>query len=968
MIKQSICALVTLFLCNIQAAIVLKGDENAAANETFSFAIEQHRQSTSSELQGANLYVAAAPSAGGANTVKNFAVSRITRGTTQFMGLTPSQAKVNGSKEEVANPLHDKGIAFMALFNGEGSILAGAPERPVVVINNDRKTVYFINNFSSVGKNLEVLSAQRNGILTSNIPDTTGATTAGIVGIESAAPFVFAAVRPASGSFGAIGSGVALITVGAASGTAGTFTAPIIIDAPTGQIARTGGNRAVALNVSSTQLKIGSDLASIGTIIDMHWHRHVGRLYIALQITGGAAGTDGGRALVLGRVTDKNVLEIDPIAPTGVFDGSLDKIIGAVGSSVSVSIHKVRGMFTSTSLPYLIVQGNVGSPTTTTRTVFALPIVTGNDGSSIALNGTIANKNAEPEDLFSATSIPLFITRIIKQQATTAAQMPLSSDAATQVGGGSLPDGEITEFFVHADTIFATVQTADVNEKPGVFYSQALFETNGKIKTWTTWRRAIGTQNKVQSVSLDPINGEFSSLVANSSNMVKTVKRTEWKDGDDAGLKPVHDAVDQFFLQKDAGVQGLFDFIVTATNSDTVTPGLLDISALVATGLGKVMLVQTSSVISGGIIPVGGTSFGGVTAFTNGTITQTLPNGNSKIITIEGGVLDDIGPINAAEIARDGSGGANGYLFVGGVNGVAVLSKANGAGWSTATGLSTGFTGLTNGMSFKTVGNYKNVRKLINDDRYLYVLTSTQLDRIDLTVGNVGLGTVTPITIATRETVPGIGATGSFLDALISQQLLVLATNAGLLRIANGLDVRTIDSDGIAWQVVDMPETIGPVQQLFAITKTGRSQDIAQKINGGNFLALSAYRGKNLAEIVRFDVNCVTSTGVIDTTVARITDLFVENIPSYFVNFGVFRNLTATDGALYFGTRSKQFDNNPLVTVLNASGGVQTGSRFLSNKVIPVDLSDTTLIAAMLQSSATGTWLVGTDGGIFANE
>lgn len=971
MIKQSIW-MILLFSLNIHAAIILKGNKDAAANETFSFQIQQYQASDAPEIIGSNLFVAAHPSEGGVNKVNEFAVSRVTRDTTQFTGLTPKEVlfnNVGASKQKTPNPLYDAGISFMALFNGESNALAGAIERPVIVPSNNLQTIYFINNYFNDGT-VELLSAQCNGLATRNVPDATGAVTAGIVGLEAAAPYFFAVVRPATGIFGAVGSGVALGIVGSIdvinqNKQKGVITAPIIIDAPTGLI-QASVNRATPLDISSSFLKIGNNLASIGSIIDVFWDPHVARLYIALQITGGAAGTDGGRAIAVGRVTNTGILEFNPIAPTAAFDTSLDKIVGVIGANSSVSINKVRGMFTTTALPYLIVQGNVGAPSATKRIVFALPLVSG--ATDLTVNGTIADKNAEPENVYSSEVIPSLTNRIIKQPATTTAQMPLSSDAATQVGNGTLPEGDITDLFVYGDAVFVTVQTSDSNDQPGVFYSQAMFEANGKIKNWTSWRRATGTPVKVQSVVLDPVTGQFNSLVANSSNHVKIVQRTQWKEGNDTGLKPVTTAIANFFLPEEGGVQGMFDFVVTDSTPGTSTPGLLDISALVVTGLGKVMLVQTSNVVAGGVIPIGGTAFGAVSRFINGEITQTFSPGNSRIITVEGGVLDELGPINAAEIARDGSSGANGYVFVGGTHGVAVLSKANGSGWSTVSGLSDGFTGLTDGMTFKKVGTYRDVYKLINDGQFLYILTVTQLDRIDLTQGNVGLGTITPVTIATPESIPGIGTTGSFLDAIISGPLVVLATNQGLLRIGNGLDVRTAGVKSSVWQCIDAPETIGPMEQLVAITQKDRAQDITKTSPGGNLLALSAYRGKNQAQIARYAVNQAPLV-VSNTTVTRIDDLFVKDIPSYFANFGLFYNGIATDGSLYYGIHNKQFgDESAMVTVLFSTKGVYTGSRFLTNKIIPVNVTNTALIAALIQSSATGSWLVGDDHGLRVNE
>ncbi len=979
MCKARVVNIVFLLLCiHVQAADVLKGDENAADNQTFSFRVQQHELSSSAELQGTNFYVAAHPDDGGTDVVKEFAVSRVSRDTEQFVGLTTQKARVNLSSERSASPLYDQGIAFFSLFDGANNILAGMAERPVVVTNADRKTIYLINNYFDVKnddgkleKTSQILSADAGQ---QNIPDTTAAVTAGIVQIQAMNPHVFAAVRPSSGSFGDVGSGIAMVMVGTLPVAGGSFTGPVIIDAPTGALSRAGGNRALPLDVTLSELKIGSNLASIGSVVDMCWHANVGRLYIALQVTGGAAGADGARALLVGRIgkdadsetSGDNKLQLVAIAPTAVFDGALDKIVGSQDADAQVSIHNVRPMFSSTALPYIVVVGGVGAPASTKRTVFALPIVGGSDTREI--EGTIAAKSVDPVDLFTPTTVPQFRQRVIKQAATTAAQMPLSTDAATQVGGGALLNGDIVGIFVHEDTVFVSVQSAVATQTAGIFYSQAFFEANGKIKGWTTWRRADGTLNNVLGAALDATTGKSYFLAQNSADDVKIVKRTVWKSGATDGLSSVVALADSFFPKPEAGVQGVHDFVVTSVALDSATPGLLDISLLVATGYQKVLLVETSTVVSGAVVPHGGASFGPEISFTNGEITQTFPVTASKRISIEGGALDEIGPIVAAEVARDGSAGSNGWLFVGGSGGVAVLSKANGAGWNTATGLATNFTGLTAGMSFKRVGDYQQVCKLIHDDQYLYVLTETQLDRIDLTQGNVGLGIISVNTVAGVDTIPGVGAQGSLLDAVISEKLVLLATSRGLFRLANSLDVRTVDTVSASWEILSTPEDIGAIRQLIVVTQTGRAQDIARKSDGGNLYAMSAYRGKNQAKLYRFEVQQVVGSSISDTTVQRISDLYVQNISSYFANYGLFRNIFATDGALFFGTQSQSDDEHSVATILNAKGGVQTGSRFLSNKEIPVDLSESSLISSMIQSSATGSWLLVGDHGIRANE
>lgn len=985
MCKAPVMSGILLFLSvSLYAADVLTGDENAADGQTFSFQVQQHALGQSADIQGMNFYVAAHPGAGGAGVANEFAVSRVSRDSSAFVGLATQQAKVNLSNVQSANPLYDQGIAFLSLFDGSNSILSGMPERPVVVTNADRKTIYMINNYfeikndkGALEKTTHVLSASAS---TQNIPDAVGLVTAGIVQLQAAAPHIFAIVRPSSGGFGEVGSGIAMIIVGSLPLANNiSFTGPFIIDAPTG--ASTPGviKRALPLDVTSSVLKIGSNLDGITDVVDVCWHPIVNRLYVALQVTGGSQATDGARALVVGRVGENKELILDAIAPEVVFDGALDKIVGAKGADVQVSIHKVRPLFSSTALPYLVVVGGVGAPASTKRTVYALPLVgsalnkqlVGNEEKIIldeSVWGTVAAKNVDPTDFFTPTLVPLFQQRMITQAATTAAHMPLSSDAATQVGGGSILNGDITDLFVQKDTVFASVESADATQTSGIFYSQAVFDATGKIKTWTTWRRAAGTLDHVLGSALDPITGKQYFLAENSSGNVQVVKRTAWQNGALNGLGSMISSIESLFDKEEAGVQGLHDFVITSTALDTQTPGLLDISLLIATGYQKLFLVETSNIVSGAVVPHGGADFGSVLSFVNGEITQTFPAGNAKQIFIEGGVLDELGPIVAAEIARDGSSGTNGWLFVGGSGGVAVLSKANGSGWDTVTGLATGFSGLTAGMSFKKVGSYEHVRRLINDDQYLYVLTESQLDRIDLTQASVGLGILSATTIASATSFNEWPTVGSFLDVVVSEKLICLATSKGLYRLSNGLDARIVDTRSATWQLLTTPEDAGAIRQLVAITKTGRMQDLARTSDGGNVYALSAYRGKNRAAVYRFAVAQVVGSSITNSTVQRISDLYIKNIPSYFASYGLFKNLFATDGALFFGTESQHDDEHSVATILYATGGVQTGSRFLSNKEIPVDLNNSSLISAMIPTMATGSWLIAGDHGIRVNE
>ncbi len=956
------------------SAITLKGDAAASDNETFSFEIQQAVPSTLPDTIGAHVYTAAAPSTGGANIVKDYSVSQAIRESVAIVPLCPETATVNFDKN-VTNPLYDKGIAYMSLFNGFESSLKGSNERPVVVLQEDKKTIYVINSYSSIGQNVHVISAAKSDLDTGllsfiqNVPDAAGNITSGIVQIEAANPYIFAAVGPEGGLFGATGSGIVMAVAGTVpvSGEKKAFTGLLIADAPSGELAISGGNKATPLNISSDQLKIGSNLASLGTIVDMHWHRAAGRLYIALQATGGAAGTDGTRSIVMARVDSKtNALVISEIAPAAAFTGT-DTIVGGVGSSLEVTAHEVCGMYTSTALSYLIVQGNVGAPSNTHRSVFALPIAT-NTGNEATI-GMIANKNDDPQNFFLDRRNKLFTMRAFTKPAATHADLPFESDAAARVGGGDIVAGDIAHIFVYQDAVFASVLTADAGYEPGVFFSQPLFEYNGKIKGWTQWKRAVGLSQRTLNTFIDPVTGQFTSLVGNNSNEIKIIKRTIWSSGDPASLAPMIEQLGLFFPQSEAGVQGVCDFTLSSTISGDSYPGLYDISVTAMTGLNGVFLAQTSFINNGIITPVQGGAFGTFLNFSNGTINETFPTSHSRMIGIKGGVLDEIGPLTTSEFARDGMAGSQGWLFVGGSHGVAVLSSENGSGWDATSKLSDGFDGLTAGMSFKKCGEFVNVRRIIHDGDYLYVLTNTDLTRINLTEGTPGLGIISKVIIDTVSSFEQLGSGSSFLDMVVSEKLIILATNAGLFRLNNGLDGRIVNEQSASWIKLGLPEGAGPVQSFFPITTTGISQDIARSSVGGTLYVLSAYRGKDQGQLFRFDIANVVGKSISDSTVRRLDDLYVEGRESYFANFGMFQYRCATDGSLFYAIQSKnQPDTSSQAVALFSKVGIQTGSRFMTNKVIPAQLENSTILSGMIQNSATGTWLIAGDIGIRANE
>jgi hypothetical protein len=152
-------------------------------------------------------------------------------------------------------------------------------------------------------------------------------------------------------------------------------------------------------------------------------------------------------------------------------------------------------MHTSTGPDYLIVdcaQNNV------CNRVFALPLVNDTANPDSATNGTIADKNSALNSSFKFI-IP----------ATAAGELP-ENDAITNpeavVGAGDLPiqsTDTISDMVVVGDGVYVAISKAPTNvNDTGIWYSQALFDSTGKILRWTPWTKRIIPINAFPGITL----------------------------------------------------------------------------------------------------------------------------------------------------------------------------------------------------------------------------------------------------------------------------------------------------------------------------------------------------------------------------------------------------------------------------------------------------------------------------------
>lgn len=923
---------VSLWTSSAMSTVLLQGDAAPTTGQSFTFSVGGHVAGRGS------FYVAADPTQAGAAQTKENALSVVWQGQTKFIPLTPQAVTINGAAVN-PNPLYNKLIQHLGLMQiyDTSSVMPVYTEYPFVVPADDQKSIYLLNP-PLVADKISMLSA--TNILSAN----PAVVTSGIVGIASGGNSIFAAVKPGIGTFGQVGSGVALLarTTEEVTEADGKSTKTVLKYFST-----------TALDKSSASLRFatGGDLQLGTQVNDMWMDANLGLLYIALSVRADGSANSGARALVVGFVNKNNAITFRAIAPDVVFVGD-NEIVGTATPGARVTLHKIRTMQTSTWLHYAIMVGGNGDAANTQNLVRAVPLVTDPYSTSF---GTLAKYDSDPQDLYigDPNVHMAFNNRFYNTAATSNADILKMDDTQAIVGGGDAP-GNVLDMAVIGDSVVIAVEVvfADGVTQRQLYASRTLFDEKGRINGWTQWQTVASSIGLLSGFFMDGVDASITGLVNDTPNVdadVKIVRRSVWGGGDTLGLGDLNTVLSAQFPQELGGIHGMFDF-------PEFYNGVHNATFAIMTGRKKVALVETGR---GNPLQVNKGNFSANTVlFENGAVTQTFPvGGATRVVVMSGGALDTIGAIQCAEIAY----GVGAFVCVGGVGGLAILSQPDGSG-TPGFGLFPGFNGLVAGMAFKMLGNYTFVRKLVADNEFLYVLTDTQFDRIDMRTTDFDT-----VTLATAE---GIGA--SFLDCIVSSQLAVLATSKGVLRSGNDVDVRTVAVPAEAlWTAVALPEISGPAQELIAVTKNGLAQDLE---NGGNLFVLSSYEGKNRGKWSRLVVTDYNGAAVSDTTLQPFPDIFVRSVKtnagvnSYLASFGTYRPLLAPGSALQLTAKDK--DLNKLATLDMISPLLKSGQRYAYKSLQPVDAAMSTVsdINGILRSSGSGDLLAAMDAGLRVNE
>ena len=518
-----------------------------------------------------------------------YAIAAAGRTGNNFIPLAPKTVTFN-SLENQRNPLFGAGIAQLASWG----------DRPLMVKSTEKDTLYFYNTvlFNQGEAKLSLIDCK-------DIKDASGAAAEIInVATDTERSFIFASDTQTNSK---LSPKNAFIAVKPATGIAlATYAEAVFIPAkdkePEVKIdAHMTVAPTVALNGDTDAIKING-AATLKSINDLSWDPLLQRLFIALSVTSGNSSGNGARSVVLGSLVNGN-LTFSASAPDTAFFG-IDTLVGTGNSSTSSEVLKVRTMHTSTRLIYMILVNRTG--------VYALPVI----NTTADIRGSIASRFAVPKNNFSAEFPYQFQSRVLNQPAINPADMVTLSTISTaaKVGGTiSLAGTTINKIQVSTDAVL-------VSSSAGVFRSQAIFNANGLIDSWTDWQLAAITPS-LFGFAYDPFAASFWTVSQTSTT--STVQRSDWSD------YPLQEK----FPQDEGGIQTLATFTYNSY------------SLIAAAGKNTLTLTKTGDG-SGPTQPI--------------TYTYTLP---------------DIGAVTSIVLMKN-------WFVVGGSTGVAVLAGQNGAGWT----------------------------------------------------------------------------------------------------------------------------------------------------------------------------------------------------------------------------------------------------------------------------------------------
>lgn len=838
----------------------------------------------------------------GATGAKEFALAGYASGGSKFAPYAPETITLNG-EEKIPNPLYDAKIDLI-------SFVLNQPSSFYVVPDSANPTLYFRVGRESLAS-LKLKDADGNPV----------SSVVAMVGSSMSANYV--AVTPqASTNFGDPGSAL-LVTQG---------TSDKLLQAGT-----------VGVNASSIVFTLGSSTVTMTDGASLAWANGLGLVYLA------AANLTSGVGL----------LDRSALVARGLFNGTLSPIlhpffnvnslvvgtnygIVSAGPAVQGVIPFLQVMETSTRQSALIACGrylNSGEmPSDVLNQVYAYPL------------SKVYDPNAKTEVMLLGDS-GFLAKQGTSDPALTGSDLYTINDLPVRVGQGPLPVGAVIEqLYVNGDCVYAVVNQM----YPGIYMSRALFDANGLLISWTPWMRIINTPQPLYAAALNAITGVWFTLT--SDNVIaNTVARTTWQVGE--ALTGVAQAISNLTTPAPESITALAGF-------DYRTPGMGDVSALVCTERNQLVFAQTGFAITSNPTLYDQIPDANYTNITIAEDTQlTSPVGTDPVVVIRGGLLADFAPLTNSTIVHSDTIQQT-WLVTGGVGGVLTWATQDGNGWGNAFGAD--LSALPVGLVMQELGNFYDVRVLYADSPFLYVVTPSQVARIDFTNG-FATATVEVIAVVGKN-IPSTLDTDVITDVLCCKELGIIATTRGVYRVKTGQSVRVGMPE---WEFFAVPESELPIKKLTGFGPDGLPTSIDE---GGNCWVLSGTARNNRSILNRLAINSFSGVTNDSTIQPFFCDWFIKNKPSFFIDFGEYKDIVSSDGAEYLFARSVQGIVPSAIKTPNIKSYMaqpRSANRFIGVQALPLlpspitnALQSNADINQQMQELATGAWYVATSEGL----
>jgi|GEM_PF-859169 len=810
----------------------------------------------------------------------------------------------------VANPLFGQACRDLTLVG----------TAPTVVLNSDLKSVYLIERVSFTDNNFGLTSEAGTSIV-NKLSYADGSEIAAIGGITTTN--LLTAYAP--GTFGLAGSKLSYVQL-----TPQAYVQDKLVTTYSCLKEQAELNINTGLDV----LKAGTnDLNAIGSSVAMHPSGT--KMYVGLDVISGTVGTDCAVGLftvtgtnstdeVAGTLTPASVLPDSVAQDTGV-----TTVVSVQGANKQVAIRNVTTTYTSTGFGYLIVSRDAGTGGSL-QSIYAMPMVTMPSTNSDF--GKIA-KFDSVETLFKLIGV-VYRQQGFSEIIDDASEINIHGSSTVVdrlLVGGTIPPvaagQHVKQLIAQGDSVYIVIQDEfGVGTTPGIFTSQALFDDTGRIASWTRWQRVVGTDDQVLFAMNNKVSGStmfVSAPVSATTPVFDTIQQTTWNSN--STLEAFSSKVTSYLPKNNGGVQGNFPF---PSNTSGFTATNIEVSLLVTTGNGNVLVAQTGYLDSGNF--------------------KTLSQTADTSILIDSSLGLSIGSVVAAAFGN--AGATANWLFMGGDQGLSVLSQDDGAGFDTLPNTDAAAYLIAAGQTCKTIGNFKFVKKIVNAGSHLYVMTQNSVYKI--AVNQNKFKATNPAALDPVEIVRAadLAPFAYCVDMIVdSSGFILLGTTAGLYSILN---------DDVTITPIAVPEGLANISKIQAISN---STNINNFYASSNLYILSIDYVTEQARLNRF----VITNGVL----TPIQDQLLQGQDGPLLIFDYMSNNMFIDGSFGYATAYKMGTQPAAVTYLQYTlrGGVSgrhAGLKDTTSSVSIAPIAQSKSITTINRDFASGSLMLAADFGL----